>query len=881
MKKTLTAVLAALLTAATATAIPAYPGKIKVKQPDGSELTIVKTGDEHHSLTFTADGYALAFNAATGGYEYATVSQGQLAPSGISATEAAHRPADVAARLSELKPIVGQHISQLQRQRAPQRRIRVSDIPTTGHQQSLIILVEFSDRQFSMDNPQQFYADMLNKPGYTNDYGATGSARDFYLASSNGRYQPDFVVAGPVRLARSYSYYGANLTAQGGIDYQIPEFIHDAAAAADELVDYSQFDSDNDGMVDNIYFFYAGYGEADSGSSSTIWPHSANYYTDFEETLVCDGKYINRYACSQELSGIMHKPVGIGTFVHEYGHVLGLADHYNTQNQQAGGPGLWDTMANGSYLNNQHTPPLFSAFEQAELGWLDYTELTTEGADSIIAMPCLADSAMGYRLTVPETDGNEYFVIENRQPKGWDSYLPGHGLLVWHVDMDEQTWRLNKVNDDPNHQRLDLIEADRTPEHDGGDAFPGTKGVTEFSFTAWDGTEAFGFAMVDEQQPQVKFLLSGTAYELPATESITAQPVTGRTARISWEPVTDATAYDVVLRQADEVVSNERVDATVTEQLFDQLQPTTDYEVSITSVMASYSSKPATLNFTTTELLFTEKQVEVLPATDVTATGFTACWNALEGTDAYELNLFRKEMTGRQTEQWDFTNQSDSRPDEWTTTGSRYDNNFFGQAAPSLRLSRDGDHLTVMHGQNPITELSFWYRASNEGNKITVEQLKDGLWTLATDTIVVMAAEPKTVTVGIDDAEQARLVFHKKANYVQIDDVVMEYKVEQLNAVGQWTACRVEAPATTMAISSLTAGTYAYTLTAHGSEGSTLPSAAQEVTVGSEVQAISTVGATLLPTAVYDLQGRPASPQAKGIIIVRRPDGSTMKLIRK
>ena len=195
--------LLAVMGVAGAKAVPAYPGLMKMRQPDGTVVEVRLTGDEHYALMTDAEGRPMVRDRQTGFIRLAQTQE-------IDDRETALQ-ADV--RLSS------------QRRGATAggpRRVRISDIPTLGHQQSLIILVEFTDRQFTLTDPQDFYLRMLNAEGYTNQYGATGSARDFYLASSNGLYQPDFVVVGPVRLPRSYSYYGANRGYQSGIDYQIP-----------------------------------------------------------------------------------------------------------------------------------------------------------------------------------------------------------------------------------------------------------------------------------------------------------------------------------------------------------------------------------------------------------------------------------------------------------------------------------------------------------------------------------------------------------------------------------------------------------------------------------------------------------------------------------
>jgi hypothetical protein len=280
--------------------------------------------------------------------------------------------------------------------------------------------------------------------------------------------------------------------------------------------------------------------------------------------------------------------------------------------------------------------------------------------------------------------------------------------------------------------------------------------------------------------------------------------------------------------------------------------------------MAGYASAPAELNFTTTDLHFVEKQVSVKPAADVTASSFVAQWDELADADAYLVSLFRNEMTGRAEDKWDFTGQSASRPEGWSTTGSRYDNNYYGESAPSLRLSKDGDYLEMRHEGSKLSRLSFWYRASNEGNRLLIEQLKDGVWGVV-ELIDVPAANATTVTVELDAADAVRIVFEKHANYVQIDDVTCEYMVEQLTAVntvdtGDETSCLFEG---------LTPGDYSYCVVAVSGTEQTLPSEFVRVTVAGQ-QGIVEVPTSPKPAKrpAYDLNGRHLGTSFHGIVVI-------------
>ena len=198
-----------------------------------------------------------------------------------------------------------------------------------GNHKTLVILAEFQDVRYSISSPKESFSDMLNTPGYSEN-GATGSAADYFKDNSGGKFSPEFVVVGPVLLPKEMGFYGENKTAT--YEPNARQMIIDACQIAAEqgLVNFKEFDSDNDGIVDNVYVFYAGYDEAAAGApEEAVWAH--------EGTLkgmagnVIDGVELNTYACSSELKNSSGKEmVGIGTICHEFGHVLGLPDFYDT-----------------------------------------------------------------------------------------------------------------------------------------------------------------------------------------------------------------------------------------------------------------------------------------------------------------------------------------------------------------------------------------------------------------------------------------------------------------------------------------------------------------------------------------------------------------------
>lgn len=359
----------------------------------------------------------------------------------------------------------------------------------------LVLLVDFTDKSFQSNNKLADFDSLMNAVNYTYN-GAYGSVRRYFQDQSNGQYNPHFDVVGPIHLPHTVAYYGTNATSgpAKGSDRYLADFVIDACMAADSLfdVDFTQYDNDGDGNVDFIYIIYAGYGEADGGGATTIWPHnfslvSALYYglTNQEEYYVnsgsdynlplFDGLYVDNYACSMEMKYSYYDPkrTGIGCVAHEFGHVLGLPDLYDTSygtNYSNGyTPSDWDIMDGGSYNNDMNTPPNYSVYEKYYLGWVEPELLagyvTNEG-----------DTVREYSRTLP-VDGQTYamltrncqpslkksertdtvYYLENRQQSGWDEYIPGHGMLVWRVMYNDDAWYSNEPNNTDNKPRCTII----------------------------------------------------------------------------------------------------------------------------------------------------------------------------------------------------------------------------------------------------------------------------------------------------------------------------------------------------------------------------------------------------------------------------------------
>ena len=306
-----------------------------------------------------------------------------------------------------------------------------------------IILAAFSDVPFTVENVQQEWSDIANKPGYSG-HGARGSMADYFREQSRGLFQVSFDVLGPVTLPKERAYYGENSFSAPGSDKNISYMIRDACQLAAELpgVDFSRYDWNGDGTVETVLVVYAGAGENIEGApTELIWPKQSSVWYS------AGGLQLSKYACSNELVWPAMRQDGFGTLLHEFSHCLGLPDLYNVDNNVADYIIFdeWDVMDGGCYAGSGWQPVGYSAYERYLCGWLEPEELST--SVPVEAMRPLSDGGMAYlvRNDVWDDKANEVFLLENRQQQFFDSLLPGHGLLVTHiVDYGSRTFRPNE-----------------------------------------------------------------------------------------------------------------------------------------------------------------------------------------------------------------------------------------------------------------------------------------------------------------------------------------------------------------------------------------------------------------------------------------------------
>ena len=495
MKKRLSILMMTmLLGTASSMAVPAHKKPIQVTQPDGTTVTIKLHGDEWMHFNTTADGYSVVKNQQ-GYYVYAEKKNGELKATSMVAHDATKRKANEVTFLQNIKkyqaPEMSEEVTATKKRVEQQQRETLAKHRAASQRaaqydynnfKGLVILVQFNDKSFSREDYATIAYDMMNQENYTgyDNEVYTGSVRDYFSDNSGGNFNPEFDVYGPYTV--NYSQYDGN--------NKTDKILNAAINAANDDIDYSQYDRDGNGFVDMIYFLIAGNGSNYSGNDSRLfWPHRS-CITQNNQYVVRDGVKLWDYASSVELYGWTSQPStvyidGIGTICHEFSHVLGLPDFYDTDYEGSGGqsndPGDWSLMASGSYFNNGRSPVGYSLYERYSVGFTDEPEVISETGD--YTLEPLANNQKGYRLNTPVA--KEFFLLENRQRNKfkWDAYLPGDGMLVHRVDFtNEAMWQNNQVNARPSHNYYEILRADGAKSSaSNSDPFPGTKRVHELT----------------------------------------------------------------------------------------------------------------------------------------------------------------------------------------------------------------------------------------------------------------------------------------------------------------------------------------------------------------------------------------------------------------
>lgn len=794
-----------LRSAVTLQAVPAIPYPVEMTMPDGHKMTVTVCGDENLHYYISSDGYPLLPDA-DGFLRYAVVDNDGIVKAGdIKARALSSR---TAAENEFLRSIdAGTVRKALTADLADARsmnRVRqqasslLSSYPTTGSPKGLIILVAFNDQPFVTPDAHEAFSNLINQPGYSYN-GATGSARDYFVDNSRGLFSPEFDVYGPVTLPNSEAYYGretANMR-----DSNPYEMVAHACEMLDDEIDFSRYDEDGDGFVDNVFIFYAGYGQNSGAPSYTIWPHAANIWTYGNINLVLDGVQIGNYACTNEIQGTSGSVrAGIGTFCHEFSHVLGLPDLYATDNSSAFTPGEYELMDTGPYLNNGNTPPYMSVYDRMELQWIVPRELNV--AETVILKP--------FNLIDPESDDealliktisdNEYFLLENRQKNGWDAFIPGHGMLVWHIDYDKSLWESNHVNSPTysQHLRADIVEADNQADAltYAGDPFPGTGNVTSFTDVTTPAMKTWTNILVGkpitnihEQDGIISFDILGGGERIQPVTALDATDITPVSFTANWTGRSEIFKYEIDLVKGDGVVPvatfvKETASVADCSLEITGLTPSTDYYYVVRAVSADrVSANSARISVRTLPPSFDMFQVTALDATDVNESSFTAHWSPLEGSESYLLSVYTKQFVSPTYDTVDFADGV-ALPDGWYTncTSTSAMAGTYGQDKPSLRMTVDNSIIQSREYEFDINSISFWYKGTSDADgTVAIELLYDGAWkefhsiAVKGNADAVVKYDDTTSPAISAGCRGVRLLFGRNAGSLYLDDITVAY----------------------------------------------------------------------------------------------------------
>jgi immune inhibitor A len=478
---------------------PAHPGTVTLTQSDGTSFRAQIHGDEYFNYITTSDGYSVV-GGADGDWYFARLdSRGALVTTGIKAAPASRLSASQRAGLKKnLRPttVSRSRMVPTPAEAAPSSlcppHLGGTSIGTSGKTRVLVILVEYTDVKFSYGNGRAAFDELMNSRSYTRD-GATGSVWQYYHDNSDGKFDPEFTVIGPYTLAHERSYYSADNDAKAA------EMASEAVKLADPYVDYSQYATD--GVGHDVFIFYAGGQRADGSAAGGVWPHRYAF-----PSVTLDGVILSGYACSSELCLRNDKSIGftpIGSFCHEFGHVLGLPDYYDTDGtSDADSPCFYSLMDVGCYNNDSRTPPALGIMERWMLGWSE-PEFCEDAGEYTLAP---VTEGKGYMIR-SEASG-EYFLLECRGAGKtvWDkaSYMDYYGLgeswglMVWYADVSRAaSWRGNVVNCTPGSERFTVVYSNSAyrgntrPAHiPGRSFFPGSDSVTELRSGTTEGFAA-------------------------------------------------------------------------------------------------------------------------------------------------------------------------------------------------------------------------------------------------------------------------------------------------------------------------------------------------------------------------------------------------------
>lgn len=548
-------------------AAPAYRKPFIAKQSDGTALSVVLMGDEAVHYFSTLDGKPLV-KEVNGDFSYATFADGSFVSTKCLAHDKGRRGVYEQQLLSSIDyDSMNSKIAAVHKMRSGAYRAAASKagshINPMGDVNVAVVLVEFPDCKFTYTKEQ--ISDILNTENhvYVNPIAnSIGSARDYFIAQSDGKFRPNFIVTDIVTLSNNMAYYGGNDASDS--DKKPTYMVKEGIQKANATFDFSVCDNNGDGEVEFIYCIYAGYSESYGADANTVWPHQWQLSAQ-SGTITVDGVKCDTYACSGELvmneeyeSEIGKVLAGIGLIVHEFSHCLGLHDIYDTTYESGNwGMDYWDVMDQGNYAAEGYVPVGYSAYQRDFCGWRELVVLDKKGSYS---MEPLTQGGTAYKV-INDANADEYYILENRKQEKWDTYLFNSGMLVVHVDYNKTAWNNNEINTVAGHPRYTIIPADNKLAVYGevsssefvaslkGDVWPGTSGNTELTNSSVPAAKVYKGGYMNKPITNIKYENSIISFDFMAgvfagvPNMLDATEVTETSFVANWEPVEGATLY--------------------------------------------------------------------------------------------------------------------------------------------------------------------------------------------------------------------------------------------------------------------------------------------------------------------------------------------------
>jgi len=421
---------------------PVVAEVFQVTHPDGTSVDVRVWGDEFYRRVESMDGYTLVRDPASGTTCYArlSVDGSELVSTGVPVRAAVPAGLDLQPHI-RISPASVRAKVAAARARVEKDRVEVVtrlgrrplSVTATNAVEGIVLLVDFDDEVATIAPAE--ISDYCNQVGYTG-YGNNGSVRDYFYDVSDGNLTyTNFVPTSYYRALQPKSYYDESAVPCCS---RARDLIYEALEDLDaQGFDFSQYDSNHDGVIDAVNCFYAG--TRNGPWSYGLWPHSGWLW------FSADGVSTERYQIT-DLGTVLR----LRTFCHENGHmVMRWPDLYD-YGYESTGVGNFCLMCYGASDTNPAEP---CAYLKYIAGWATTTLLTTPQAS--LTVPSGVNTI--YKYEHP-TQANEYYLIENRQKTGRDTAIPDAGLAVWHID--ENGDNDNEQMTPGSHYEATLVQAD-------------------------------------------------------------------------------------------------------------------------------------------------------------------------------------------------------------------------------------------------------------------------------------------------------------------------------------------------------------------------------------------------------------------------------------